>query len=151
MTAQHRKLVLEQARVFEAATEHVFGLFTVPTELAKWWGPHGFATPEIQVDLRVGGSLRFTMQPPEGAAFHLSGEFLEIRPPSELRFTFRWDEPVADDRETVAAVSLEPLGGRTSVTLVQGDFATEERLELHRRGWADSFERLDAVLRSRRD
>jgi uncharacterized protein YndB with AHSA1/START domain len=61
--------------------------------------------------LRVGGSLRFTMQPPEGEAFPLSGEFLEIQPPSKLRFTFRWDEPVPDDRETLAAVSLESLGG----------------------------------------
>jgi uncharacterized protein YndB with AHSA1/START domain len=112
-------------------------------------GPPGFTTPEIQIDLRVGGSLRFTMQPPEGEAFHLSGEFLEIQPPSKLRFTFRWDEPVPDDRETVAAVSLESLGGRTSVTLAQGVFATEERLELHRSGWADSFEKLDAVLKAR--
>jgi uncharacterized protein YndB with AHSA1/START domain len=51
------------------------------------------------------------MQPPEGEAFPLSGEFLEIQPPSKLRFTFRWDEPVPDDRETLAAVSLESLGG----------------------------------------
>ena len=150
MTRHHGSLVLEQARVFDAPTEQVFGLFTDPTQLAKWWGPHGFTTPEIQIDLRVGGSLRFTMQPPEGEAFHLSGDFLEIQPPSKLRFTFRWDEPVPDDRETVAAVSLESLGGRTSVTLTQGDFATEERLELHRSGWADSFEKLDAVLKARR-
>jgi uncharacterized protein YndB with AHSA1/START domain len=135
--------------VFDAPTEQVFRLFTDPTELAKWWGPHGFTTPEIQIDLRVGGGLRFTMQPPEGEAFHLSGEFLEIQPPSKLRFTFRWDEPVPDDRETVAAVSLASLGGRTSVTLTQGDFTTEERLELHRSGWTDSFEKLDAVLKAR--
>jgi len=150
VTGQHGSLALEQVRVFDASTEQVFRLFTDPTELAKWWGPHGFTTPEIQIDVRVGGSLRFTMQPPEGEAFHLSGEFLEIQPPSKIRFTFRWDEPVPDDRETVAAVSLESLGGSTGVTLTHGDFATEERLELHRSGWADSFEKLDAVLKARR-
>jgi uncharacterized protein YndB with AHSA1/START domain len=100
------------------------------------------------VDLRVGGSLRFTMQPPEGDPFHLSGEFLQIDFPSRLRFTFRWDEPVPDDRETVVELSLDSLGGRTTVTLTQGEFATSERLELHRSGWADSFEKLAAVLKA---
>lgn len=109
-------------------------------------GPHGFSTPEVQVDLRVGGSYRFTMQPPEGEAFHLSGEFLEIQAPSALRFTFRWDEPVPDDRVTVVELSLDSLGRRTKVTMTQAGFATNERLELHRGGWADSFEKLDALL-----
>jgi hypothetical protein len=34
------------------------------------------------------------------------------------------------------------------VTLTQGEFATSERLELHRSGWADSFEKLAAVLKA---
>jgi uncharacterized protein YndB with AHSA1/START domain len=140
------RFVLEHARVFDAPAEQIFGLLTEPTELAKWWGPHGFATPEIHVDLRVGGSLRFTMQPPDGEPFHLSGEFLAVEFPSELTFTFRWDEPVPDDRETVVELSLDSLDGRTIVTLTQGEFATRERLELHRNGWADSFEKLGAVL-----
>jgi uncharacterized protein YndB with AHSA1/START domain len=83
VTGHDGSLVLEHARVFDAPTEQVFRLFTDPTWLAKWWGPHGFTTPEIQIDPRVGGSLRFTMQPPKGEAFPLSGEFLEIQPPSK--------------------------------------------------------------------
>jgi uncharacterized protein YndB with AHSA1/START domain len=147
MTGHEGGFVLEQARVFEAPAEQIFGLFTQPTELARWWGPHGFTTPEIHLDVRVGGSLRLTMQPPDGEPFHLSGEFLEIESPSRLTFTFRWDEPVPDDRETVVALTLDSRGARTTVlTLAQGEFATEERLELHRSGWADSFEKLDAIL-----
>ena len=135
--------------MFDAPAEQVFGMLTEPKELAQWWGPHGFTTPEIQIDMRVGGRFRFTMQPPDGEAFHLSGQFVEIQRPSRLRFTFRWDEPVPDDRETVVELSLDSLDGRTTVTLTQGEFATKERLELHRGGWADSFEKLDAVLKAR--
>lgn len=142
-------LVLNQARVFDAPVERVFELLTEPTELAEWWGPHGFSTPKIRIDLRVGGGFRFTMQPPEGDPFHLSGEFLVIRAPTRLRYTFRWDEPVPDDRETVVELSLDPLGRTTQLTLSHGEFATEERLNLHRGGWADSFEKLDAVLKAR--
>ena len=148
MTGQQGQLVLDLARQFDAPAERMFEMLTNPTELTKWWGPHGFTTPELQLDLRVGGSYRFTMQPPDGEEFHLSGDFLEIRSPGRLSFTFRWDEPDPDDRETVVRLSLGPRGGATRVSLTQGEFATEERLELHRSGWADSFEKLDAVLKS---
>jgi uncharacterized protein YndB with AHSA1/START domain len=149
VTGHDGRFVLEQARVFDAPAEQVFGMLTEPKELAKWWGPHGFTTPEIQIDMRVCGSFRFTMQPPDGEAFHLSGHFVEIQRPSRLRFTFRWDEPVPADRKTVVELSLDFLDGRTTVTLTQREFATKERLELHRGGWADSFEKLDAVLKAR--
>jgi uncharacterized protein YndB with AHSA1/START domain len=139
---------MEQTRVFDAPIARVFGMLTEPTELARWWGPLGFTTPEVLIDLRVGGRYRFTMQPPEGEAFHLSGSFLEVPAPSSLRFTFRWDEPVPDDRETVVELSLNPLGARTMVTLTQVEFATEERRQLHRSGWVDSVEKLAAVLKA---
>ncbi len=148
MTSHDGRFILEQERVFDATPDQVFGLLTEPTALAKWWGPHGFVIPEIHLDLRVGGSLRITMQPPDGELFHLSGEFHQIEFPSGLTFTFRWDEPVPDDRETVVALSLDSLDGRTTLSLTQGEFATEERLELHRSGWADSFEKLDRILKA---
>jgi uncharacterized protein YndB with AHSA1/START domain len=146
VTSHDARFVLELERVLDAPPEQVFGLLTEPEELATWWGPHGFTTPDIQIDLRVGGSLRFTMQPPEGEPFHLSGKFLQIEFPAELTFTFAWEEPAPDDRETVVELSLTPLDGRTTVTLTQGEFATEERFELHRSGWTDSLEKLDAIL-----
>ena len=49
---------------------------TEPAESARWWGPHGFTTPEIALDLSVGGDYRFAMQSLDGDLFHLSGEFL---------------------------------------------------------------------------
>lgn len=146
MLAHHEKVVLEQAKVFAATVERVFGALTEPHQLARWWGPHGFLIPEVQMDLRVGGRYRFTMQPPEGESFHLSGHFLQIDAPSRLRFTFCWEEPASDDTETVVELSLDSQEERTMVTLTQGEFATDERLELHRSGWADSFEKLGAVL-----
>lgn len=132
--------------VLAATPERVFHLLTDPVELGRWWGPHGFTTVVTRLDLVVGGGYRFTMQPPDGDPFHLSGEFLEIDRPSRLVYTFRWEEPTPDDRETVAALSLTPLDDTTGLSLSQGSFATEERLELHRDGWTDSLERLRRVV-----
>jgi len=150
MDEQHQPsvFVLQDQRLLGAPPARIFSLLTEPTELAKWWGPHGFTTPEIELDLRVGGSYRYTMQPPEGEAFHLSGDFLEVDPPDRLVFTFRWDEPDPDDRETVVVLSLDAAGEATEVSLTQRGFATEDRLALHRNGWADSFDRLGQLLQS---
>ncbi|MFD1214570.1 SRPBCC domain-containing protein [Arthrobacter sp. GCM10027362] len=146
MNGQPSRLHLDLTCTVEAPRELVFSLLTTPAELAKWWGPQGFSTPEIELDLRVGGRYRFTMQPPEGEAFHLSGEFIELVPPARLGYTFRWEEPTADDRETVVTFSLDAVENGTHVSLSQGRFASGERLALHREGWTESFEKLRKVI-----
>jgi uncharacterized protein YndB with AHSA1/START domain len=146
MNEQPNGLVLKLKHVLDSPRERIFKLLTEPAELAKWWGPHGFTTPEVELDLSVGGRYRFTMQPPEGEAFHLSGEFIEIAPPTRIVYTFCWDEPDPDDRETVVVLSLAAVGDATEVSLSQGEFATDERLALHRSGWADSLEKLGEVI-----
>lgn len=78
-----------------ARPERIFNLLTEPAELAKWWGPRGFTIPDIRLDLRAGGGYRFTMQ---------------------LGYTFRWDEPTPDDRETVVILTLSALDEATRST-----------------------------------
>lgn len=148
MDGQPVRLVLELKRVLDASRERVFRTLTDPAALAKWWGPAGFTTPEIRLDLSVGGGYRFGMQPPDGGLFHLAGEFTEIDPPSLLVYTFRWEEPDPDDQETVVALSLGHAGEATEVSLSQGEFATQARLALHRSGWTDSFVKLRELIES---
>lgn len=142
-------LVLNLECTLAAPPEEVLRMLTEPAELVKWWGPHGFVIPEADVNLVVGGRYRIRMTPPEGEPFHLSGEFLEIDPPWRLVYTFRWEEPAPDDRETVVDLALGSTGEGTRLVLSQGPFLTEERLDLHRNGWTESFEKLQAVLDSR--
>jgi uncharacterized protein YndB with AHSA1/START domain len=146
MSRRNGPFVLVLRRVVAARRERVFDALTRPDDLARWWGPRGFTIPGIDADLRLGGRYRFTMQPPDGDRFHLSGEFLEITPPSRLSYTFRWDEPTPDDRETVVALTLDDRDDATLLALRQGEFATGERLALHRSGWNDSLDKLSALL-----
>ena len=135
-----------------APPSRVFELLTDPREVQRWWGPHGFTTPRIDMDLRVGGSFRFTMQPPEGEAFHLRGVFAEIVPGERLAYTFVWEEPDPDDVETFVTLSLrEVAGGSTELLLDHRAFATEGRLALHHGGWSDAFERLTVLAAGRSD
>ena len=93
----------ELSRIVEASPQRVFEAMTDPEQVAQWWGPEGFTCPEVTLDAKVGGAYRIAMQPPEGELFHLAGEYLEVQPPTRLAYTFRWEPPDPDDRETVAA------------------------------------------------
>ena len=142
-------LVLNLECTLDAPPEEVFRMLTESTELVKWWGPQDFTIPAAELSLTEGGRYRFRMAPPDGEPFHLSGEFLEIDPPWHLVYTFLWEEPTPDDRETVVDLSLGSTGEATRLALSQGPFLTEERVDLHRNGWTESFEKLQAVLNSR--
>lgn len=139
---------LELRRALDAPPPAVFSACTDPEELAKWWGPRGFSVPSVEMDLRAGGRYRIAMQPPEGDLFHLSGEFLEVEPPSRLVYTFVWEPPDPDDRETVVTMTFEERDGSTALVLHQEGFATEARRALHEDGWTDSLDRLETLLSS---
>src|SRR4051812_48299009 len=120
-------LSLDMERVLPATPSLVFGCFSDPSRLARWWGPRGFDTPTLEFDLTVGASYRIEMQPPEGDAFHLTGEFREVDPPARLAYTFVWEDPDPDDVETLVELSFRDLGESTEIVLTQGPFKTEAR------------------------
>jgi uncharacterized protein YndB with AHSA1/START domain len=139
-------LMLRVERSVDAGRDRVFRALIAPEDLRLWWGPRGFSAQILELDPRMGGRYRIAMTPPDEETFHVTGAFLDIAPPDRLEYTFRWEEPDPDDRETVVAVSLDQRDATTLLTVAQGFFATEARCELHRRGWSDSLDRLGEVL-----
>lgn len=144
-------LALHLERILPAPRSLVFAAHADPGQLAKWWGPRGFSAPSVDVDLRVGGRYRIAMQPPDGVLFYLTGEFREVAPPARLVYTFRWEEPDPDDRETIVVLTLAGSGDNTALTVDQGVFATEARRALHEQGWSDTLDRLRDHLIFNRD
>lgn len=140
------QLILRLKRVLPVPRATVYRALSDPGELAKWWGPRGFTVPGVDFDPRAGGNYRISMQPPDGDIFHLAGEFLEVEPPARLTYTFRWDPPDPDDRQTVTKLTLQERDGHTELLLIQGVFATDERLALHRQGWTETLDRLEELL-----
>jgi uncharacterized protein YndB with AHSA1/START domain len=140
------ELVLKLERVLPVSPAVVFGAFSDPDRLRKWWGPEGFTIPGVEYHQRVGETYRIEMQPPEGESFYLTGEFREVDPPARLAFTFVWEDPDPDDVATLVELSFTDLDGSTQLGLSQGRFKTEDRRQLHRDGWSDSFDKLERFL-----
>jgi len=84
MAANVGELMLHLERVLPAPRPFVFSMHSEPELLARWCGPKGFSAPSVELDVRAGGSYRIEMQPPEGDAFFLSGEFCEVDPATRL-------------------------------------------------------------------
>jgi uncharacterized protein YndB with AHSA1/START domain len=107
---------------------------------------HSSLSALFSIRLRVGGRYSVRDAAPVGDLFHLTGEFREVDPPSHLVYTFVWEPPDPDDRETVVTLSFRHVDGSTQVSFTQGVFATEERRALHEQGWTESFERLQELV-----
>ena len=147
---ERSRISLEMRRVLGAPSAVVFRALSDPLELAKYWGPEGFTIPSVDSELRVGGHYRIAMQPPDGELFYLEGEFLEVDPPRALSYTFRWEPPDVDDRETVVSLSLRDLSSAsTELRFAQGDFATEQRRMVHEDGWAQTLDKLETLVSAR--
>jgi uncharacterized protein YndB with AHSA1/START domain len=146
MAADQDPLVLHLTRRLTAPRALVFAMCTDSAALAQWWGPNGFTTPSVELDVLPGGRYRIEMQPPDGDRFFLTGEFCAIEPGKRLTFTFRWEDPDPDDQETVVTVTLADVADSTAVTIEQGPFRTEARRELHTQGWIETLDRLEALL-----
>ena len=146
MTGDPDGLILHLEKVLQAPKESVFAACVEPKRLAEWWGPADFTTLSVDLDVREGGRYRIAMQPPDGEAFHLRGEYLQIDPPRRLVYTFEWEEPDPDDQETVVTLSFLDDRKGTKLVLDQGPFATEARHALHEAGWTETLGRLERFL-----
>ncbi len=146
MTGDPNGLSLHLEVVLDAPTQRVFAACVEPEMLAEWWGPAGFITRSVDLDVRDGGAYRITMQPPDGEAFHLRGEYSEVDPPRRLVYTFEWEEPDPDDQETVVTLTFVDDREGTKLVLDQGPFATQARHALHEAGWKETLERLERFL-----
>ena len=139
-------LELKFSKIFSADPEFVFKALTQPYLIKKWFGPHGYTCPVVEVDLRVGGKYHIEMKPPEGEIVKLNGGYNVVNPPNALEYTWQWDEP--DGKETLVKVHFNRSGKGTEVTVEQGEFASAESKEGHEQGWLVSFERLEEVLQA---
>jgi uncharacterized protein YndB with AHSA1/START domain len=74
-------------REFDAPRELVYEAYTDPELLTEWLGPRRLTMTVQEMDVRTGGSYRYTHSDAEGS-YVFFGEFREVDPPRLLVQTF---------------------------------------------------------------
>lgn len=170
LTNQRRVLVMSEngdnpgcitiTRIFDAPREHVWELWTDPSQYRCWWGPKDFTSPSANLDVRQGGKFLVSMRAPDGKEYWDTGTYEEIIEKNRLvyRDTFAdeqgnivpasyygmgSDEPLDMEVE----VTLEEDGGKTRMTLEHCGLPEGDMLDNARQGWLQSFDKLEKCLR----
>jgi len=117
--------VVEQVFI-NALPERVFAALTEPKELLAWWGDPGtYRCTGWTLDLRVGGRWRCEGTSQRGGAFHVEGEFLDVRPPSWLSYS--WRPSWVEAPPTTVEIALTPQAGGTLVVWAHRGFRGHPR------------------------
>src|SRR5579864_6207921 len=141
---------LRLERSFAARRDKVFGLWTDPHAVAKWFLPpeqaHWAEPPRFEA--RPGG--RFSLRLVSREEFYdLHGTFREVHSPEKLVLNWQWDKdsPLAGSPgNTEVTVEFFAQSGKTRVVLTQFGFQNDESRGQYERGWSRCFREMDNLL-----
>ena len=117
-------------RSYPASPEWIWEMWTTPDGIGAWWAPPGFRTAVDRLDIRVGGSLDYTMTAigPEQIASRLQfglpltirshKEFTELVEPRRIAYSSLIDfVPGIEPYLHRTVVTLEPTSSGTAVEM----------------------------------
>ena len=145
-TGERSETSLRIERTYDASPKEVFDAWTNPEVLRRWWVVDlAERTPIADVDLRVGGRYRLSMEHPDGTRHTVGGEYREVVRPTRLVYTWQWEQ---DDGQpghvSTVTVEFQADGERTNLVLEHTDLPSAESRDQHANGWNACLEILQA-------
>lgn len=138
-------------RIFDAPRELVWEAYTDAESLPEWLGPRRLTMTIDEMDVRPGGSYRFTHHDADGNEFRFFGEYREIVPQEVLEWTFNFEgmPGTAIDRS-----EFEDLDGERTKLVVTSTYESKEQRDRMlesgmETGVREGHERLDELLEKR--
>jgi uncharacterized protein YndB with AHSA1/START domain len=115
--------VISLTRLYDAPLEAVWDAWTIPGNVARWWGPRGFTLTTHGHDLRTGGRWHYTMHGPDGTDYENTTQYLDVVPHQRLIY----DHGGHKDRPPLFRVTalFTEREGRTQLDMSMA-FATPE-------------------------
>ncbi len=139
-------------RIYDASPGKVYQAWTEPALLKQWFAPAPWTIAEAHLDVRVGGSNRFTLRSPEGVDYPYSGVYMEVVPNQRLVYTDAYTEAWIPSPEPFITVSLtfEEQQGKTrySVRVLHWSVEARKRHEAmgFHEGWGQCADQLAELL-----
>ncbi|MDH3680537.1 MAG: SRPBCC domain-containing protein [Acidimicrobiia bacterium] len=110
----------------DAPVETVFDYFVVPEKLARWLGPGA------GVDPRPGGRFRAGLSDDDVA----SGTYIDVERPKRVSFSWGWEgSEIVPPGASVVEITLEEVGGATTVVRVSHKGLPDDQPGSHLEGW----------------
>ena len=139
-------------RTFKAPRRLVFDAFTKPEMVKRWlWGPSEWPMVHCEIDLRVGGKLRYVWRHKDKGDMGLSGVFHEIEAPALLVNTEIFDQDWTGG-EALVTTTFAEQNGRTTVAATVRYSSPSARDGVLKtpmlEGWSQAHDRLDDLLAS---
>jgi uncharacterized protein YndB with AHSA1/START domain len=165
--------VLLISKVFDAPRELVYKAWTDTELIKQWWGPEGFTSPSIKIDLKVGGKYVFAMHGPTGSEWdkdmYSAGVFKEIIPNQKLILTDYFSDengekldpseygqdPNFPSEMLVTVLFEEVEGGKTKLSIIYPKPESKEQVEAMlksgmKEGWSSSLEKMAKVVETQK-
>jgi uncharacterized protein YndB with AHSA1/START domain len=137
--------VVRIERTFAASAEDVFDAWTSPEVMRRWLHPApDWTTPEAEVDLRVGGTIRVVMRRPDGTESRAQGEYTLIDRPHRLVMTWSFYDDLSN--EQLIELCFSESEGSTTVLMLNTRISTDERRDAQDVGWRGCFDELERAL-----
>jgi len=132
-------------RVLPASPAVVYAEWLDPAALGAWMCPHPARATRVVVEPHVGGQLLIDIEE-DGTVFRVEGTYLELRPPSHIRFTWRcstWDDP---NIATEVTVTLEAAANEQTLMTIRHELLPDGLIERHQHGWYLISQQLEHAL-----
>jgi uncharacterized protein YndB with AHSA1/START domain len=99
-----------------------------------------------EVDLRPGGRFRMVFGGPQGKDHECAGEYREVVPNRKLVFSWCWPN-TTPERVSQVTILLKAAKGGTDLEFRHEQFFDEAARDGHKRGWSESFAKLETFLK----
>jgi uncharacterized protein YndB with AHSA1/START domain len=134
-------------RTYAAPRQRVFDAWTKPELAMAFLGPGDHTVPNVEMDVRTGGTYRIAMRRPDGDTWYVGGTYRDVCPPERLSMTWRWEEDKPEDEhDTLLTLEFNEVDGGTELVLTHEQFATVESRDGHEQGWTAILDQLQAAL-----
>lgn len=147
-TPSDREIML--TRTFDTPRKLVWEAVTKPEHVRRWYGCSAFTFATCEIDLRVGGSYRYTMRTPDGVDHTMTGVYREIVAPERIIHTERYETTGFTSPDALVTMTLTEQGGCTrlqSVVLHPNQESRDGHLNSGMEAGArETFDRIAALL-----
>jgi uncharacterized protein YndB with AHSA1/START domain len=156
-----RRITIE--RTYKASVENVWDLWATKEGIESWWGPDGFTTKVLKLDLRAGGELLYAMtatapaqaQFMKNAGMPLTTQaritYSEVVIQSRLAYIHLADFiPGVEPYDVATLVEFHPTGQSVHMVLTFDAMHDEEWTQRAVMGHESQLEKLQKVIAGKR-